>query len=51
MRHYKQKNMARIGAAAMRSEEWGAEIQIYWELRAGQWKTCTCRIGCQNSNL
>jgi len=43
--------MARIGAAAMHSEEWGAEIQICWELREDQWKTCTCRSGCRNSNL
>jgi len=39
--------MAMVGAAAMCSKEWGAEIQICWELRADQWKTCTCRIGCR----
>jgi len=48
-----------MGAAAIaigaRSEEWGAEIQICCEPRADRWKmcylSCTCRLGCRNSNL
>jgi len=45
------KNMARIGAAAIAPRGVRRRNTKFFELREGQWKTCTCRIGCRNSNL
>ena len=42
------KNMARIGAAPRGVRRRNTKL---FELREDQWKTCTCRIGCRNSNL